>query len=153
MERTLVLVKPDAMQRGLAGEILGRLERRGLKIVGLKLLRVDEALARRHYAVHEGKPFFEGLVRYITSSPIIAAVFEGANAVALVRNAMGATNPVEAAPGTIRGDLALEIGRNLIHGSDSPENAQQEIDLFFRADELVTWERETDRWIFEEPGY
>ncbi|HXF52104.1 MAG TPA: nucleoside-diphosphate kinase [Dehalococcoidia bacterium] len=153
MERTLVLVKPDAMQRGLAGEILGRLERRGLKIVGLKLLQVDEALARRHYAVHEGKPFFESLVRYITSSPIIAAVFEGANAVALVRNTMGATNPVDAAPGTIRGDLALEIGRNLIHGSDSPENAQKEIDLFFRADELVTWERETDRWIFEEPRY
>lgn len=149
MERTLVLVKPDGMQRGLAGEILSRLERRGLKLVGLKLLQVDEALARRHYAVHEGKPFFEGLVRYITSSPIIAAVFEGTNAVALVRNTMGATNPAEAASGTIRGDLAVEIGRNLIHGSDSLENAEKEIALFFRPDEIVAWSREADRWIFE----
>ncbi|HWQ28972.1 MAG TPA: nucleoside-diphosphate kinase [Dehalococcoidia bacterium] len=149
MERTLVLVKPDGMQRGLAGEILSRLERRGLKIVGLKLLQVDEALARRHYAVHEGKPFFEGLVRYITSSPVIAAVFEGTNAVALVRNTMGATNPAEAASGTIRGDLAVEIGRNLIHGSDSLENAEKEIALFFRPDEIVPWSRESDRWIFE----
>lgn len=149
MERTLVLVKPDGMQRGLAGEILSRLERRGLKLVGLKLLQVDEALARRHYAVHEGKPFFEGLVRYITSSPIIAAVFEGTNAVALVRNTMGATNPAEAASGTIRGDLAVEIGRNLIHGSDSLENAEKEIALFFRPDEIVSWSREADRWIFE----
>lgn len=149
MERTLVLVKPDGMQRGLAGEILSRLERRGLKIVGLKLLQVDEALARRHYAVHEGKPFFEGLVRYITSSPIIAAVFEGTNAVALVRATMGATNPAEAASGTIRGDLAVEIGRNLIHGSDSLENAEKEIALFFRPEEIVSWSRESDRWIFE----
>ncbi len=149
MERTLVLVKPDGMQRGLAGEILSRLERRGLKIVGLKLLQVDEALARRHYAVHEGKPFFEGLVRYITSSPIIAAVFEGTNAVALVRATMGATNPAEAASGTIRGDLAVEIGRNLIHGSDSLENAEKEIALFFRPEEIVSWSRASDAWIFE----
>jgi nucleoside-diphosphate kinase len=149
MERTLVLVKPDGMQRGLAGEILSRLERRGLKIVALKLVQMDEALARRHYAVHEGKPFFEGLVRYITSSPIIAAVFEGTNAVALVRNTMGATNPADAACGTIRGDLAVEIGRNLVHGSDSPENAEREIALFFRPDEIVSWHRESDRWIFE----
>ncbi len=149
MERTLVLVKPDGMQRGLAGEILSRLERRGLKIVALKLLQVDEALARRHYAVHEGKPFFEGLVRYITSSPIIAAVFEGTNAVALVRATMGATNPAEAASGTIRGDLAVEIGRNLIHGSDSLENAEKEIALFFRPEEIVSWSRASDAWIFE----
>lgn len=149
MERTLVLVKPDGMQRGLAGEILARLERRGLKIVGLKLLHMDEALARRHYAVHEGKPFFEGLVRYITSSPVIAAVFEGTAAVAVVRNAMGATNPADAASGSIRGDLAMEIGRNLIHGSDSVENAGKEIALFFRPDELVSWERDVDRWVFE----
>lgn len=149
MERTLVLVKPDGMQRGLAGEILARLERRGLKIVGLKLLHMDEALARRHYAVHDGKPFFEGLVRYITSSPVIAAVFEGTAAVAVVRNAMGATNPADAASGSIRGDLAVEIGRNLIHGSDSVENAGKEIALFFRPDELVSWERDVDRWVFE----
>lgn len=149
MERTLVLVKPDGMQRGLAGEIISRLERRGLKLVGLKLLRMDRALAERHYEAHIGKSFFEPLVRYITSAPIVAAVFEGTNAVEAVRNSMGKTNPVEAAPGTIRGDLALEIGRNLVHGSDSPESAAREIALFFREEELVAWERDTDPWIVE----
>ncbi|MGB6837793.1 MAG: nucleoside-diphosphate kinase [Dehalococcoidia bacterium] len=149
MERTLVLVKPDAMQRGLAGEIISRLERRGLKIVALRLIQMDEALARRHYAVHEGKAFFEPLVRYITSCPIIAAVFEGAGAVQAVRQAMGATDPAQAAPGTIRGDLGLEISRNLIHGSDSLETAEQEIALFFGEDELLSWERSVDPWVFE----
>lgn len=148
MERTLVLVKPDGMQRGLAGEILSRLERRGLRIVGLKLMQVDEELARRHYAEHEGKPFYDGLVGYITACPIIAAVFEGTDAVATVRSTMGATNPAEAAPGTIRGDLGLEIGRNLIHGSDSLESAKREIDLFFR-EELLSYPRDVDRWLFE----
>lgn len=149
MERTLVLVKPDAMQRGLAGEIIGRLERRGLKIVAMKLLRVDEALARRHYAVHEGKPFFKALVDYITSCPIIAVVFEGPRAVETVRNTMGATHPVQAAMGTIRGDFGLEIGRNLVHGSDSVENARQEIALFFSPAEVLSYERAVDRWIIE----
>ncbi len=149
MERTLVLVKPDGMQRGLAGEIISRLERRGLRLAGLKLLQMDRALAERHYDIHRGKPFFEPLVGYITSAPIIAAVFEGTNAVDAVRSAIGKTNPVEAAPGTIRGDLALEIGRNLIHGSDSVENAGKEIALFFRPEEVVTWKRDTDPWIFE----
>lgn len=150
MERTLVLVKPDGMQRGLAGEIISRLERRGLRLVGLKLLRMDRALAERHYEAHVGKSFFEPLVRYITSAPIVAAVFEGTNAVEAVRNSMGTTNPVQAAPGTIRGDLALEIGRNLVHGSDSTESAAREIALFFRQEELVAWERDTDPWIFEQ---
>jgi nucleoside-diphosphate kinase len=149
MERTLVLVKPDAMQRGLASEILGRLERRGLRLVGLKLLQVDRALAERHYGEHVGKPFYEGLVGYITSFPIVAACFEGTRAVEAVRNAMGKTNPIEAAPGTIRGDFGLEIGRNLVHGSDSPESAQREIALFFEPTELVNVVRDIDPWVFE----
>jgi nucleoside-diphosphate kinase len=151
MERTLVLIKPDAMQRSLAGEILARLERRGLRIVAMRLFQMDEALARRHYAEHEGKPFFEGLISYITSCPIIAAVFEGTNAVEVVRKTMGATNPAAAEPGTIRGDLALETGRNLIHGSDSLESARREIALFFRDDEVHTYPRDVDRWLFEAP--
>ena len=151
MERTLVLVKPDAMQRGLAGEILSRLERRGLRIVALRLFQMDEELARRHYAEHEGKPFYEGLVSHITACPIIAAVFEGTNAVETVRKAMGATDPATADAGTIRGDLALEIGRNLIHGSDSLESAKREIALFFREDEMQTYSRDLDRWLFEAP--
>ncbi len=149
MERTLILVKPDAMQRGLASEVLSRFERRGLRIVGLRLMQVDEGLARRHYAEHEGKPFFEGLVRYITSSAIVAAVFEGTNAVAAARSTMGATNPAQAAPGTIRGDLGLELGRNLVHGSDSPESAAREIELFFGEGGIVPWQRSVDPWVFE----
>ncbi len=151
MERTLVLIKPDAMQRGLAGEIVARLERRGLRIAAMRLFQMDEALARRHYAEHEGKPFFQGLISYITACPIIAAVFEGTNAVEVVRKTMGATNPAAAEPGTIRGDLALETGRNLIHGSDSLESARREIALFFRDDEVRTYPRDVDRWVFEAP--
>jgi nucleoside-diphosphate kinase len=149
MERTLILIKPDAMQRGLAGEIIHRLERRGLRIVAMKLMQVSEALARRHYAEHEGKPFFEGLIQYITSSPIIAAVFEGKNAVEAARQTMGKTNPLQAAPGTIRGDFGLETGRNLVHGSDSPESAAREIGLFFSEGEIVSYPRDVDRWVFE----
>ncbi|HEU4758608.1 MAG TPA: nucleoside-diphosphate kinase [Dehalococcoidia bacterium] len=148
-ERTLVLVKPDAMQRGLAGEILTRLERRGLRIVALRLFQMDQSLARRHYAEHEGKPFFGGLIAYITSCPIIAAVFEGPRAVEVVRQTMGATNPAHANPGTIRGDLGLETGRNLIHGSDSPESALREIALFFDEDDIHSYPRDIDRWIVE----
>ena len=150
MERTLILVKPDAVQRGLIGEVLGRLEGRGLRIVGLQLMHVDEALARRHYAEHEGKPFFAPLVDYITSSPLVAAVLEGPDAIAAARQTMGATRPTEAAPGTIRGDLGLEVGRNLVHGSDGPESAAREIALFFGEEPLPSWERDTDPWIFEE---
>lgn len=149
MQRTLVLVKPDALQRGLGGQIIARLEARGLKIVALKMLWMDRPLASRHYGIHKGKPFYEGLVNYITSSPIIAAVFEGLNAVEVVRRAMGETDPAKAAPGTIRGDLSLEIGRNLVHGSDSEEAAAQEIALFFSSEEVLTYPRDTDRWITE----
>jgi nucleoside-diphosphate kinase len=148
-ERTLVLIKPDALQRALAGEVLSRLERPGLKIVGLRLMRVDDALARRHYAEHEGKPFLEGLVRFITSGPVIAAVFEGPNAVQVVRRIMGPTDPQKAEPGTIRGDLGLFIQNNLIHGSDSPESARREIALFFDEGDLLSWERDIDSWILE----
>ncbi|MDA0365796.1 MAG: nucleoside-diphosphate kinase [Chloroflexi bacterium] len=149
MERTLILVKPDAMQRGLAFEVLSRLERRGLRLAGLRLLQVDEAMAKRHYGEHEGKPFFAGLVAYIISSPIIAAVFEGTNAVAAARQTIGGTKPTEAAPGTIRGDLGMEIGRNLVHGSDSPQSAEREIGIFFEGQPVLDWQRETDRWVFE----
>lgn len=149
MERTLVLIKPDAMQRGLATEVLGRFERRGLRIVGLKLMQVDRALAERHYGEHVGKPFFEGLVAYITSCPIIAAVFEGTGAIESVRNTMGKTNPRDATPGTIRGDFGLETGRNLTHASDSTPSAKREIALFFGDMAPVAWKRDTDAWIFE----
>lgn len=149
-ERTLVLVKPDGIQRGLAGEIISRLESRGLRIVGLRMLRVDEALAKRHYAEHEGKPFFGGLIDYITSSPIIAAVLEGTRAIEVVRKTMGVTNPAEAEPGTIRGDLGVELGRNLIHGSDGPDSAAREIALFFDESQTFEYERDVDRWIFED---
>lgn len=149
MERTLVLVKPDAVQRGLAGEIIGRLERRGLKLAGMKLMRVAPELARRHYGAHVGKPFFEGLVEFITSSPLVAIAVEGENAVDVVRTTMGATNPAEATPGTIRGDLGLTIGANLIHGSDSAESAAAELALFFGEGEIVDYERDIDRWVIE----
>jgi len=149
MERTLVLIKPDGVQRGLVGEFIARLERRGLKIVGLKLVDVTEHLARAHYAVHEGKPFYEPLISYITSSPVVAIVVEGPQAIEVVRRTMGATSPAEASPGTIRADFALEIGRNLVHGSDGPNTAQQEIALWFEEPELISWERATDRWIYE----
>jgi nucleoside-diphosphate kinase len=137
------------MQRGLAGEILARLERRGLRIIAARLFHMDEATARKHYAEHEGKPFYEGLVQYITACPIIGAVLEGTDAVASVRKTMGATNPAQAEPGTIRGDLGLEMGRNLIHGSDSLDSAKREIALFFRDDEIHAYARDIDRWLFE----
>lgn len=139
MKRTLVLLKPDALERGLVGEIISRLEGQGLKIVAVKMIWVDGALAKRHYAVHEGKPFFEGLVEFITSRPIVATIFEGEDAVAVVRNAMGETDPARSALGTIRGDLAQDIGRNLIHGSDSEETAETEIDLFFSKSEILSY--------------
>ena len=151
MERSLVILKPDAVQRGLIGPILGRLEARGLKIVGMKLMQIDEDLARRHYAVHEGKSFFPGLVEYITSGPVVVLVIAGTNVIQMIRNTVGATNPFNAAPGTIRGDYALEIGRKPIHASDSPENGETELANFFREDELLqSFERSTDRWIFED---
>ena len=147
MEQTLVLIKPDGVQRGLTGEIIKRLESRGLKLAAIKFLLVDEKLARKHYAVHEGKPFYPGLIAYITSSPLLAMVWEGPQAVAAVRQTMGATRPTAAAPGTIRHDFALEMGRNLTHASDSVENAQVEIGIWFKPEEIVSWQRATDPWI------
>lgn len=149
MEKTLVLVKPDGVQRGLVGEVISRLERRGLRLVAAKFMQVSQALAEEHYAIHKGKTFYPGLISYITSSPVMAMVWEGPKAVAAVRQTMGATRPTEAAPGTLRHDFALEVGRNLTHASDSPENGEKEVALWFSASEIVAWERDVDRWILE----
>jgi nucleoside-diphosphate kinase len=148
-ERTLVILKPDAVQRGLVGEIIGRLERRGLKLVALDLRTIDPGVAARHYAEHEGKPFYAGLIEYITSGPVVLMVLEGPQAVAVTRATMGKTNPVEASPGTIRGDLGLMTGRNLIHGSDATASAEREIALFFAGRDVPSWERDSDRWVVE----
>lgn len=147
MERTLVLIKPDGVQRRLMGEIIQRFEQRGLKLVASKFMAVSRDLAEEHYAVHKGKPFYEGLVSYIISAPVMAMVWEGPNVVKAVRQMMGATNPLEAAPGTIRHDYALMVSRNLTHGSDSPENAEKEINLWFKQEELVAWEKVDDDWV------
>ena len=149
IQRTLVLVKPDGLQRGLAGTVIARLEARGLKIVALKLIQMDRELAQRHYQAHVEKPFFAGLVEFITNAPVVAMVVEGKNAVEVVRQTMGETDPAQASPGTIRGDLGLDIGRNLVHGSDSPEAAQQEIGLFFDEREILDYRRSIDPWITE----
>lgn len=149
MERTLVLLKPDAVQRGLIGVIIGRLEQRGLKLAGMKFMSVPLDLAERHYAVHKGRPFYDGLIRYITSSPVVAMVWEGKRAIEVVRRTVGSTNPADADPGTIRSDFAIEIGRNLVHASDGAETADYEIPLWFGESELVSWSRDLDRWIVE----
>jgi nucleoside-diphosphate kinase len=149
VQRTLVLVKPDGVQRGLIGEITSRLERRGLRLVAARFCQVSRHLAERHYAVHQGKPFYAGLVDYITSSPVMAMVWEGPEAVLAVRQTMGSTRPTDAAPGTVRHDFGLEIGRNLTHASDSPQTADDEVALWFRPDELLEWDRDADRWVFE----
>lgn len=150
-QRTLLLVKPDGVQRAIVGRVLTRFEERGLKLVGLKLVHVSRDLAEAHYAVHRERPFFKGLVDFITSSPLVAAVLEGPNAITIVRAMNGATRPHEAAPGSIRGDLAVETAQNLVHASDSPENAAAEIALWFRPEELFSYEREIDRWVLA-PG-
>ena len=149
MQRTLVLVKPDGVQRGLVGAIIARLEGRGLKLIGLKMMRITKDVASRHYVEHQGKPFYDGLIAFITSGPVVAMIWEGREAVSVVRSLVGATDPLKAAPGTIRGDLALDLGMNLIHGSDSPGRAQAEITLFFESNELHEYERTADRWIRE----
>ena len=148
MERSLVLIKPDAIQRGLAGEIISRLEKKGLKIVAMKMLHMDKDLAQRHYAIHKGKAFFDDLVNFITSSPVIAIIFQGKNAVEIIRQMMGETDPAKAHSGTIRGDFGIDIGHNLVHGSDSLENAVKEIDLFFSEEEIFNYDRELDTWIY-----
>jgi nucleoside-diphosphate kinase len=149
VERSLVIIKPDGVQRGLVGTILGRLEARGLQLVALKLMVIPRELAERHYEAHRGKGFFEPTVAYMTSGPVVVAVFEGPRAIGVIRTTMGSTNAAEAAPGTIRGDFALEIGRNLIHGSDGPESAAREVALFFSPAELVAYKRDVQRWITE----
>ncbi len=149
METTLVLLKPDAVQRGLVGEIVNRLEKTGLKITGMKLMQVSRELANQHYGEHVGKPFFDGLVSFITSGPIVAMAVQGNSAVGIVRKTMGATNPAESPPGTVRGDYGIDIGRNLVHGSDSADSAAREVALFFEESELVDYSRATDPWITE----
>jgi nucleoside-diphosphate kinase len=149
MERTLIIVKPEGVQRGLIGNVVTKFEQRGLKFVGLKLMQITPELAEKHYGVHKGKPFFTGLVKHITSSPVVVGVVEGPKAISVVRTTMGATNASEAIPGTIRGDYALEIGFNIIHGSDAPETANFEIDLFFRPEELVEYTLATQQWVYE----
>ena len=147
IERTLVLIKPDGVQRQLVGRVLTRYEQRGLKIIGLKLVHIDRAMAEAHYAVHRDKPFFAGLVAFITTGPLVAVALEGPDAIANVRTINGATRPVQAAPGTIRGDYALETAQNLVHASDGPETAVQELALWFRPDELLPYDRDIDRWV------
>lgn len=149
MERTLIIIKPDAVQRGLIGEIIRRFETRGLRIAGMKFMQIDRELASKHYAIHEGKDFYEPLLAYITSAPVVVMALEGKDAVAIARKTIGATKPVEADAGTIRGDFGMEVGRNLVHGSDSAKNGANEVALFFEASELVDWTRDVDRWIFE----
>ena len=149
MERTLIIVKPEGVQRGLIGNIITRFEQRGLKFVGLKLIHITPELAEQHYGVHKGKGFYAGLVKHITSSPVVVGVVEGPKAITIVRTSMGATNAAEALPGTIRGDYALEIGFNIVHGSDGPETARQEINLFFKSEELVDYNLATEQWVHD----
>ena len=149
MEKSLVLIKPDAVQRGLAGKIIDRIERRGLRIAAMKMLRMDKELASRHYGIHKDKPFFNSLVDFITSGPIVAIVFEGPQAVEVIRQTMGSTNSAKAAAGTIRGDFGVDLQQNLVHGSDSLENAAKEIDIFFKPEEILEYKRDIDRWVTE----
>ncbi|WP_456474295.1 nucleoside-diphosphate kinase [Candidatus Pyrohabitans sp.] len=150
MERSFLMVKPDGVVRGLVGEIISRIERRGLKIVAVKMLRIERKLAEQHYGEHRDKPFFEGLIGYITSGPVVAMVVEGRDAIKVLRSMIGATNPQEAAPGTIRGDFALDVGRNVVHASDSPASAEREIPLFFDESEILSYSRTDEEWVYEE---
>lgn len=149
MERTLIILKPDAVQRGLVGELIARFERRGLKVSALKLMSVAPELARRHYAEHEGKPFFAGLIDYITSSPVVVMAVDGPGAIAVVRTTVGGTRPAEATPGSIRADFGLMVGRNLVHASDGPEAAARELSLWFDAGDILDYQRAIDAWILE----
>ena len=148
-ERTLIIVKPDGVQRALVGKVIARFESRGLRIAGMKLMQISRALAEEHYAEHKGKPFYEGTVKYMTSAPVVVLVLEGPDAIAAARATMGATNPLNAQPGTIRADFGLNISRNIVHGSDKPETAEREIKLYFKPDELVGYERAGDKWLTE----
>jgi len=150
MERTFVMVKPDGVKRGLIGEVIKRIEQKGLKIVAMKMIEISKELAEKHYAEHKEKPFFQNLISYITSGPVVAMVVEGKEAVKVMRNLVGKTNPIEASPGTIRGDFAMDIGRNVVHASDSIESAEREISLFFSKEEILSYERADEKWIYEE---
>jgi len=149
VERTFLAIKPDGVQRGLIGEIIRRYEAKGFTLVGLKLMNVSRELAEKHYGVHKEKPFFPGLVEFITSGPVVAMVWEGEGVIASARKIIGATNPLNAEPGTIRGDYGVSIGRNIIHGSDAPETAQSEIALWFTSEELASWQPTVNPWIYE----
>jgi len=149
VERTFVMVKPDGVQRNLVGTIISRFEKKGFKLVALKLMQLDESIAREHYAEHVEKPFFPGLVEYITSGPVVAMVWEGKGIVEEVRKMMGKTNPKDAAPGTIRGDFGIEIGRNVIHGADSVESAQREMKIYFKEEEILAYDKTVDSWLYE----
>jgi nucleoside-diphosphate kinase len=149
MESSLVLIKPDGVQRGLIGEVITRLERRGLRLLAVKFTNVSIKLAETHYSIHKGKTFYPGLIKYITSGPVLAMVWEGPNAVSAIRQTMGSTRPTEAAPGSIRHDFALEVSRNLTHASDTPENGIKEVAIWFSPSELVRWDRDIDKWVFE----
>lgn len=149
MERTFVMIKPDGVQRCLVGEIISRLERKGLKIVAMKMMKIDRDLAKKHYQEHRGKKFFESLVSYVTSGPVVAMVVEGKNAIKVVRTLVGLTNPIDASPGTVRGDFGMEVGRNIIHASDSQESAEREISLFFKPDEILEYKRIDEDWLYE----
>jgi len=151
MERTFVMLKPDCVQRNLVGRVITCFEEKGYKIVGLKMLRLSREMAEEHYAEHRGKPFYEALVAHITSGPVVAMVIEGKGVIAAVRQMMGSTNPLEAAPGTIRGRFGVDVGRNVVHGSDGPASAAREVALFFRPDELISYRREDERWVYEDP--
>lgn len=150
MERTFSMIKPDGVQRGYVGEIIKRFENKGLKIIGLKIMQVTDELAGKHYEEHQDKPFYKGLVEYITSGPVVAMVIAGNNVIPEVRKMMGVTNPLEAAPGTIRGDFAMDIGRNIIHGSDSAESAEREIAIYFKEEEILDYEYLPEGWLYED---
>lgn len=149
MQRTFLAIKPDGVQKGLIGEIISRLEKKGFKLVGMKFMQVSNELAGKHYGEHKAKPFFKGLVDFITSGPIVAMVWEGKDSINSIRKMMGKTNPLDAELGTIRGDFAVDIGRNVVHGSDGPESAEREIGLFFNKEELLEWKPEIHKWIYE----
>lgn len=150
MEKTFIFIKPDGVQRGLIGEIILRLERRGLRLAAAKFMSVSQELAGQHYSIHQGKPFYDGLIKYVTSAPVMAMIWEGPNAVAAVRQTMGSTRPTEAAPGSVRHDFGLEVGRNLTHASDSVDNGQKEIEMWFKKEEIIDWDRAIDNWVFED---
>ena len=149
MQRTFLAIKPDGVQRGLIGEVISRFEQKGFKLIGMKFMKVTNDLAQKHYAEHKSKPFFKGLVDFITSGPVVAMVWEGKDVINTIRKMMGKTNPLEADLGTVRGDFGIDIGKNVVHGSDGEESAKREISLFFSQEELISWNKDSDEWMYE----